>query len=61
MNPYFLDYKGMNLGLDYKIGKNMSIGAQLRISNGNNNYLFDQTGIGSFPHFGHNNLDWQIA
>jgi hypothetical protein len=58
MNPYFLDYKGMNLGLDYKIGKNMSIGAQFRISNGNNNYLFDQPGIGSLTHFGQNNLDW---
>jgi hypothetical protein len=58
INPYFLDYKGMNFGLDYKIGKNMSIGAQIRLSNGNNNYLFDQTSFGSLSHYGHNNLDW---
>lgn len=58
INPYFLDYKGMDLGLDYKIGKNMTIGAQFRISNGYNNYLFDQSGIGSFSHFGHNNFGW---
>jgi len=58
MNPYFLDYKGMNLGLDYKIGKNMSVGAQFRISNGNNNYLFDQPGTNSFSHFGQNNFGW---
>ena len=58
INPYFLDYKGMNLGLDYKIGKNMSIGAQFRISNGYNNSLFDQPGIGSFSHFGRNDFGW---
>ena len=58
INPYFLDYKGMDLGLDYKIGKNMSIGAQFRMSNGYNNLLFDQPGIGSFSQFGHNKFGW---
>jgi hypothetical protein len=35
LNPYSLDYKGMNIGLDYKVTKNITFGAQIRYSNGN--------------------------
>jgi len=58
INPYFLDYKGMDLGLNYKLTEHMSIGAQFRISNGYNDNLFDQTGIGSYHHFGENKFGW---
>jgi len=36
INPYFLDYKGMNIGLNYKLGEHMNIGAQFNLSNMNN-------------------------
>lgn len=35
LNPYALDYKGMNIGFDYKVSKNITFGASLRYSNGN--------------------------
>jgi hypothetical protein len=46
VNPYFMDYKGMNIGLDYKISQHMSFGAQFNMSNGNN--LFNQNRVGIF-------------
>jgi hypothetical protein len=58
INQYFLDYKGMDLGLNYKIGEHMNIGAQFRISNGYNDYLFDNAGMGSFHQFGANKFGW---
>jgi hypothetical protein len=50
INPYYLDYKGMNLGIDYKLSKNVSIGAQVRVSNSNNPYLnyYNYNGSGMF-------------
>jgi hypothetical protein len=58
INPYFLDYRGMDLGLNYKLTEHMSLGAQFRMSNGYSDNLFDQTGIGSFHHFGENKFGW---
>jgi hypothetical protein len=46
LNPYALDYKGMNIGLDYKVTKSISVGAQIRYSNGNQNYFLNQNGMG---------------
>lgn len=48
INPYFLDYKGMNLGLNYKLTQNINIGAQFHFSNGYNN-LFNQYDTGNSP------------
>jgi hypothetical protein len=39
INPYFQNFKGMNVGFDYKISDYMSFGAQFNFSNYNNNFL----------------------
>ena len=57
-NPYSLDYKGMNIGLDYKIAKNISIGAQFRYSNGNQNYMLNQNGMGLYSPYQQNAFGW---
>jgi hypothetical protein len=49
INPYFLDYKGMSVGLDYKISEHMSFGAQFNFSNGTQNDLLYQGGTGFSP------------
>jgi hypothetical protein len=50
LNPLFSDYQGMNIGLDYKITKHMSIGTSLNITNNPYN-LINQTGTGTFSPF----------
>ena len=58
INPYFLDYKGMNVGLNHKITNNMSIGAEFRMTNTPYNYFYDPAGFGSFRSFQGNRLGW---
>ncbi len=58
LNPYALDYKGMNIGLDYKVTKGLSVGAQIRYSNGNQNYFLNQNGMGLSSSYQHNVFGW---
>jgi len=48
-SPYSPDYKGMNFGLDYKITKNISFGAQFRYSSSNHSF-FNRNGMGYSPY-----------
>jgi hypothetical protein len=60
INPYYLDYKGMNMGIDYKITKNMSVGAHVKISNSNNNYLnyYNSNNSGLFSPYHDSFMGW---
>ena len=57
MNPYFLDYKGANIGLNYKISDHVNLGAEFRYSNnGYNNSFMNQNEMGFNSPFQHNSV-----
>jgi hypothetical protein len=57
INPYFLDYKGVNVGLNYKISEHIDVGAQFEYSNGLNNYLH-QNGFGQYSPYQQSLYGW---
>jgi hypothetical protein len=57
MNPNYLDFKSVNVGLNYKITDNVNLGAGIRFSNGLNNFLLPEMN-GPFVPFHGNELGW---
>jgi hypothetical protein len=57
INPNYLDFKGVNVGLNYKITDNVNLGAAIRFSNGLNNFLLPEMN-GPFLPFQENVIGW---